>query len=164
MFAKLFLEKSSTANSASVTLLQKWVRICFLWQAGLHQTVFWSRCWDDVVSGLTRPRGRSYTGETICVQIKVRLKQDAILILFESSRCETLRDDTNNGCRYWGGTWTYLLYLWCNMFLPSFDYWLTQLLFCLWRYAGMQCLPNGSQAPKMALFVYGYVICDAYMT
>ena len=47
-----------------VTLLQKWVRLCVLWQAGVHQAIFWSWCWDDVVSGPTRPRGRSYSGET----------------------------------------------------------------------------------------------------
>ena len=44
-----------------------------------------------------------------------------------------------------------------KMFLLLFDYWWI-VRFYLLRFAGMQCLRNGSQAPKMVQFVFGYDI------
>jgi len=142
--------------------LQKWVCICVFWHAGVHQTIFRSRCRDDVVSGLTRSRGWSYTGQTsiirtwsqglICVQ-KIRRHLDIVFHAakrFATTQVLATETRTQHEITFF--------YRWCNVFLVSTLWSSLELLFCLWRFAGMQYLQNGLQAPKMALFVFGYVI------
>ena len=107
--------------------LQKWVCICVLWHAGVHQTIFRSRCRDDVVSRLTRSRGWSYTGQTsiirtwsqglICVQ-KIRRHLDIVFHaakLFATTQVLVTETRTHHEITF--------LYRWCNVFLVSTLVW-----------------------------------------
>lgn len=155
------------SKTLDVTLLQKWVRLCVLWQAGVHQAIFWSWCWDDVVSGPTRPRGRSYSGKTSYpgpylgpnlsvarTMARTRRHLEIFLNCHAAERCVTTQimiAETGKGHEP-------IFCITDKMFLLLFEYWLTVRLFYLCRFAGMQCLQNGSQDPKMVPFVFGYEI------